>query len=64
MLKRTFKIDNSLYPEDKVNEVISHFEGYNIHYPVSWELEIVSEKENPQEIFDEFMNYLLAYLNE
>ncbi len=64
MQKRTFKIDNSIYPKDKILEVIPFFEGYTITYNDATGLEISSNSEDPQAVFDEFMNYLLAYLNE
>jgi hypothetical protein len=64
MLKRIFKIDNHFYPSDKIQEVISQFEWFDIKLHSWWELEIITQVENPEEIFDEFMNYLLAYINE
>ena len=64
MQKRTFKIDNSIYPKDKILEVIPFFEGYTITCNDATGLEISSNSEDPQAVFDEFMNYLLAYLNE
>ena len=64
MQKRTFKIDNSIYQKDKILEVIPFFEGYTLAYNDATGLEISSNSEDPQAVFDEFMNYLLAYLNE
>ncbi len=63
MLKKTFKIDNSLYPQEIINNTILVFSDFDIIYHVD-KFEIVIEADNPQLVFDEFANYLLSQINE
>ena len=57
MLKKTFNINKDIYPENLILEAINAFSGYNISYSNA----IISiEEEDPQYIFDEFMNYALS----
>ncbi len=57
MLKKTFNINKDIYPENLILEAINAFSGYNISYSNA----IISiEEEDPQYIFDEFMNYVLS----
>jgi hypothetical protein len=64
MQKKDFKIENSLYPEKHILESIADFEGFSISF-ISGILTISGETgEEVEEIFHEFMNYVLAKRNE
>lgn len=57
MSKKTFNINNQLYSESDILDAIDAFDGYVIN----WENEVlIIEDENPQFVFDEFMNYILS----
>lgn len=64
MLKQSFKIDNEIYKDSFVNQAIIDFEWYNITF--FWEELIISGETSSeiQEIFNEFMNYVIALYNE
>lgn len=63
MLNQNFKIEDSIYPENIINEAIIAFsEIANISYS-SWILSINAESDI-EEIFNEFMNYVIALYNE
>ncbi len=63
MSKKSFKIDNSIYSLDCIIEAIDDFSSVaNITYFDSI-LSIESE-DSHEEIFQEFMNYVLALSNE
>jgi len=65
MLKQSFKIENNIYSEDIINNAIEDFcEIAKISYN-KWNLVILAEKDsNIEEIFNEFMNYVLWLQNE
>jgi len=64
MWKKSFKIEISLYPIDIINKAIEDFSDYDITYD-NWQVFIFWENEQEQEeIFNEFMNYVLALYNE
>lgn len=64
MWKKNFKIEISLYPIDIINKAIEDFSDYDITYD-NWQVFIFWENEQEQEeIFNEFMNYVLALYNE
>lgn len=57
MLKKTFSLNNQLYPESDIRNAIDTFDGYLI----LWENGTLTiEDENPQFVFDELMNYILS----
>ena len=63
MLNQNYKIEDSIYPENIINEAIIAFsEIANISYS-SWTLSINAESDI-EEIFNEFMNYVIALYNE
>ena len=57
MSKKTFKINNTLYPTEYVQDAIIAFDGYGIIYENE---AITIDDENPQYVFDELMNYILS----
>lgn len=64
MLKKSFKIDNNLYSSDIVLEAINDFEGFSLTF-TDFILDISAETDvEIQQIFGEFMNYVLALYNE
>ena len=63
MSKKSFKIDNSIYSSDSIVQTIDDFSSVaNITYLDSI-LSIESE-DSHEEIFQEFMNYVLALCDE
>lgn len=57
MLKKTFTINKELYLDSLLLQAVSEFEGFDISY--SWgEITIIDD--NPQYVFDEFINYVLS----
>lgn len=63
MLKKSFKIDNNIYKDDVVISAVKDFQDIaHISYS-NWNLEIESDWELDN-IFNEFMNYCLAIVNE
>lgn len=63
MLKETFKIDRALYPPQIIEDTLSIFSDFLISYDAELS-EIIVESDDPQLLFDEFANYLLAQINE
>ncbi len=63
-MKKKYKIDSEIYSEDKIQNTISDFsEVTEIKYS-KWELEIIWDTEiEIEEIFNEFMNYLISNIN-
>jgi hypothetical protein len=57
MSKKTFSINNQLYPEVYIIEAIDAFDGYSIIYQDG---NLIIEDEDPQYVFDELMNYTLS----
>ena len=57
MSKKTFHVNNTLYPEDVIQDAIIAFSDYSI---TSIDGAIIIEDEDPQYVFDEFMNYILS----
>ncbi len=63
MQKQNFKIEDSIYPENIIVQAIEDFnEVSNISYK-SWEI-IIESDEDINEIFNEFMNYVVWLYNE
>ncbi len=61
MSKKTFNVNNILYPEEILIEARNVFQDFSIDiFPGSIEI----DEENPENIFDEFMNYSLSLLLE
>lgn len=59
MQKKSFKIDSSIYSEDAIILSIEEFQDFwDIIYK-SNELSILSKDDNIDEIFNEFMNYVI-----
>jgi len=64
-MKKEFKINNEIYTEDIINQAISDFkEVSEIKYngkilEINWESELEID-----EIFNEFMNYIIWLINE
>ena len=61
MSKKTFSINNKLYPENLINSVILAFDGYNISY---FDSTITIDDEDTKYVFDELMNYVLSISSE
>ena len=61
MSKKTFKLDNTLYAQTRITASIQAFSGYSIVFAQD---ALTIDEEEPQQIFDEFMNYVLALSNE
>lgn len=57
MSKKTFNVNSILYPEIIIQEAILAFDGYDISMNSN---AITIDDEDPQYIFDEFMNYSLS----
>ncbi len=57
MSKKTFSVNNILYPEALIQEAILAFDGYAI---VASDSTITIDDEDPQYVFDELMNYILS----
>ena len=63
MSKKTFKIDSSIYNNDFIFRAIDDFKDYyNIAFK-NWEI-IIEWYDNIDEIFNEFMNYVIWLINE
>lgn len=61
MLKKTFNVNNTLYPEEILLEARTIFSDFAIEIlPGSIQI----NEEDPQRVFDEFMNYSLSLLLE
>ncbi len=64
MLKNNFKIENSLYSKKLIQSAIEDFSDFSISFD-AWILLIEADTpEEIQEIFNEFMNYVLWKYNE
>lgn len=64
MLKKSFKIDNDIYSADLINKAIIDFIDFvQISY-LNSEIIIESNDDDIDEIFNEFMNYLIGIYNE
>lgn len=61
MPKQNFKLDSTLYPQDKVLETIQAFSAYSIILDGDT---LMIDDDSPQELFDEFANYCTALSNE
>lgn len=61
MSKKIFNINNSLYPEKIIQTAIHEFYWYDITYT---DQSIIIDDDNPQEVFDELMNYILSIFSE
>jgi len=64
-MKNIYKINPEIYPESIILETISDFlEVSEITY-INSELEIIwDDKSEIEEVFNEFMNYLIFNINE
>lgn len=61
MSKKTFNVNNTLYPEEVLLEAHGVFSDFSIEiFPGAIEI----NEENPDRVFDEFMNYSLSLLLE
>ena len=62
MLKLNFEIDNNIYPIDLINQAISDFQEVS---NITLNNNILTiEDENPEIIFSELINYVLALYNQ
>jgi hypothetical protein len=57
MSKKTFHVNNQLYPELYITEAINAFDWYDITWKNG---NLIIEDEDPQYVFDELMNYTLS----
>ncbi|MDD5213059.1 MAG: hypothetical protein PHG82_01420 [Candidatus Gracilibacteria bacterium] len=63
MQKQNFKIEDSIYPENIINQAIEDFKYVaDINYTNN-EL-IIESEDDIDEIFNEFMNYVVGLYNE
>lgn len=64
-MKKSFVIDISIYPREKILQSIQDFQNFaRIHFDGN-ELTVVSEKEEwIEQIFNEFINYVTLLINE
>jgi hypothetical protein len=63
MLNQNFKIEDSIYPENIIVQAIKDFiDVANISYK-NWEI-IIESDDDIEEIFNEFMNYVVVLCNE
>jgi len=64
-MEKQYEIDSEIYSQNNVMETISDFsEVSDISYN-NWKLNIVWDNESEiEEIFNEFMNYLISNINE
>lgn len=60
MQKQNFKLENNFYPSSLIDRAIEDFQGYDIVFS-QWILTISDD--DPQWVFDEFSNYMLALSN-
>ncbi len=63
MLKKTFKIDSSIYTNNIILKAIEDFKDYYIISFDNSEI-IIDWYDNIDEIFNEFMNYVIWLINE
>lgn len=61
MSKKTFNINNLLYPEEVIRQALTDFEGYALEYHDGG---ITIDDEDPQWVFDELINYTISLMNE
>jgi hypothetical protein len=61
MPKQNFNLDKSFYPQEHMHKVLETFSDYDITYD---DTVVMITDEDPQAIFDEFGNYILAFSNE
>lgn len=62
MLNKNFEINSDIYPENLILEAINDFKDVsNITYSNN---SLFIEDENPQEIFNELINYITALYNQ
>ena len=64
-MEKQYEIDSEIYSQNNVMETISDFsEVSDISYN-NWKLNIVWDNESEiEEVFNEFMNYLISNINE
>ena len=64
MQKKEFQIENSIYDESSIKKSIEDFDWFDISY-IEGKLSISWDNENEiDEVFNEFMNYVLWMQNE
>jgi hypothetical protein len=64
MPRKNFKIESSLYPTEYIKSTIEDFSDFSISF-TDWSLSISADTTDEiQEIFNEFMNYILWKINE
>ncbi len=61
MSKKIYQVNNSLYPASYIQDTLVAFVGYEITYSHNT---LTIDDEDPQYVFDEFMNYTLSLLLE
>lgn len=65
MLKKNFKINNNIYPENFILSAIEDFQEVGTINYNEWDLIIEwSVDDDLDEIFNEFMNYVIWLINE
>ena len=64
-MKKEFEINNEIYSEDIISQSILAFEEVSLIRYNNWQLEINWENDwEIDEIFNEFMNYIVWLVNE
>jgi len=64
-MKNIYKINPEIYPESIILETISDFSEVSEITYINSELEIIwDDKSEIEEVFNEFMNYLIFNINE
>ena len=64
-MKNIYKINPEIYPESIILETISDFSEVSEIIYINSELEIIwDDKSEIEEVFNEFMNYLIFNINE
>lgn len=64
MLKKQFKIENKMYQDGDIKSAIRDFSDFDISYS-AWVLTIsAGSNDEIDEIFNEFMNYVVWVYNE
>ncbi len=64
MWKQSFKIDDNIYPQDYITQALNDFEEVAQISFEKWVVTIESLDGNEEEIFREFMNYIIWLINE
>lgn len=62
-MKKEYKINTEIYKEDIINQWIIDFEEVSVIIYKNNEI-IINSEEDSDEIFNEFMNYLIWLIND